>query len=202
MGAMRQAGWLAVLAAVVAVPALVRGKAEEAPAQKVQLPCKVYTDCEDPGEAPFVASGWMGKVDSIEYNDCCRERPRSGRSCIQVAFTDTKGWGGIVWQNPANNWGDSEGGVDLTGARQLSFWARGEKGGEIVDFKMGIINRGKPYWDTAKGALEKVRLSREWKQYTIPLASKDLSRIVTGFVFSTAGRKDPVVFYLDDIIYE
>ena len=47
-----------------------------------------------------------------------------------------------------------------------------------------------------------VILTKEWKQYTIPLDGKDLSRIKTGFWFvsgPTAGA--PTTFYLDDIVF-
>lgn len=169
---------------------------------KVTLPCKVYGNCEDEGDMPFIASGWMGSTDAIEYDDCWKENPHAGESCIKISFTDPKGWGGIAWQNPANNWGDDEGGVDLTGAKQLSFWARGDKGDEMVEFKMGIIGKNKPVWDTGKASLGKVKLDPTWKQFILPLAGKDLTRVVTGFVWVTQGRKDPVTFYLDDIVYE
>ena len=172
------------------------------PGTKCQLPCKLYSNCEDEGEPAFIASGWMGSTDAIEYDDCWKENPHSGASCIKVTFTDPKGWGGIVWQSPANNWGDEEGGIDLTGAKQLSFWARGDKGGEMAEFKMGVIGKNKPYWDTAKATLGQVKLGKDWKQYIIPLAGRDLSRVMSGFVFVVKGRPEPVVFYIDDIVYE
>lgn len=172
------------------------------PGLKVKLPLVVYRNCEDEGEQYFIPSGWMGSYDSIEFDDCWKENPRSGESCIKISFSDPRGWGGIAWQNPANNWGDDEGGIDLTGAKKLTFWARGDKGGEMVEFKMGIIPRNKPYFDTGKGSLGRVKLEKEWKKFEIPLEGKDLSRIMTGFVLSLKGRTEPVVFYLDDIIYE
>ncbi len=175
---------------------------EKAPATKATLPCKIYGNADDEGEGLFVASGWMGSTDAIELDDSWKEKTHTGSSCIRVSFSDPKGWGGVAWQNPANNWGDDEGGVDLTGAKQLSFWARGEKGGEVVDFKLGMIQKNKPYWDTAKVSLEKVKLTAEWKQYVIPLTGKDLSRIVTGFAFAVKGKHDPVTFYLDDMVIE
>jgi hypothetical protein len=48
-------------------------------------------------------------------------------------------WGGVVWQHPANDWGDANGGFNLTGAKKLTFWARGEKGGEKVSFEFGLL---------------------------------------------------------------
>ncbi len=188
-------------AAVPAAPAVV-GAAPIQPGVKVKIPHVVYGNCEDEGEQMFIPSGWMGSYDAIEFDDCWKENPRSGESCIKVVFSDPRGWGGIAWQNPANNWGDEEGGVDLTGAKKLTFWARGDKGGEMVEFKMGIIPRNKPYFDTGKGSVGRVKLEKEWKKFEIPLEGKDLSRIMTGFVFSVKGRSEPVVFYLDDIIYE
>lgn len=187
-----------VAEAAVAAPAA----AAVQPGMKVTLPCKVYGNCEDEGESVFIASGWMGSTDAIEYDDCWKENPHAGESCIKCVFSDPKGWGGIVWQNPANNWGDDEGGIDLTGARQLSFWARGEKGDEMVEFKIGLIAKNKPFWDTGKASLGKIKLTKEWKQYIIPLDGKDMSRIMTGFSWTAKGRAEPVVFYLDDIVYE
>jgi len=170
--------------------------------EKVAIPCVIYADVDTEGETPFIPSGYMGATEAIEMDDAWKENPQSGSSCIKASFSDPKGWGGVVWQNPANNWGDDEGGVDLTGAKQLSFWARGENGGEMVEFKMGLVAKNKPFYDTAKGGLGKVKLTKEWKQYIIPLTGKDLSRIVTGFCWVTAGKKEPVVFYLDNIVYE
>jgi hypothetical protein len=47
------------------------------------------------------------------------------------------GWAGAFWQYPANNWG-SHGGYPIPpGATKVSFWARGEGGGELVLFLTG-----------------------------------------------------------------
>jgi len=194
---------LPVLAQETAAPAAAAPAAPVGPVgEKVSLPHTVYGNCEDEGSQMFIPAGWMGSTDAIEFDDCWRENVHSGESCIKVTFTDPRGWGGIVWQNPANNWGDEEGGVDLSGAKQLSFWARGDKGGEMVEFKMGIIPRNKPFYDTGKASLGRVKLDSAWKQFVIPLEGKNLNRIVTGFVFAVKGKSDPVVFYIDDIVYE
>lgn len=177
-------------------------KGKLGPGIKEKIPCKIYTNCEDKTLSPFAPSGWMGNNEALEYDECCKQTPHSAPSCIRAMYSAPKGWAGIVWQHPANNWGEEEGGIDLTGARQLSFWAKGEKGGEKVSFKIGVIGRKAAYWDSGSASLENVRLTREWKQYVIPLKGKNLSRIITGFSFSTEGRSDPVVFFLDDIVYE
>ena len=170
--------------------------------QNVMIPYTIYGNASDTGDRLFAPSGWMGNTESLSYNDACKETPHKGETCIRISFTRTDGWAGIVWQNPANNWGDDGGGVNLTGAKQLSFWARGEKGGEVVAFKMGLIKRDKPYFDTGTATLSNVALTREWKQYVLPLAGVNLSRIITGFSFSLAASKEPITFYLDDIVYE
>jgi hypothetical protein len=48
---------------------------------------------------------------------------------LKAKATQGVGWMVIYWQQPPNNLGDRKGGYDLTGAKQLSFWARGEVGG-------------------------------------------------------------------------
>ena len=177
-----------------------KGKLE--PGAKEKIPCKIYVNCEDAATSPFAPSGWRGITEALEYDECCKQVPHSAPSCIRATYSAPKGWGGIVWQHPANNWGEEEGGIDLTGARQISFWAKGEQGGEKVSFKMGVIGKKASYWDSGSAGLENVRLTKEWKQYVIPLKGKNLIRIITGFSFSAEGRRDPVTFFIDDIVYE
>ena len=167
----------------------------------VKIPYVIYADGEDE-EGLYSPSGYMGSTDAIDMNPLCHENPHSGKSCIKVTFTDPNGWGGVVWQNPPNNWGDTEGGLNLTGAKQLTFWARGEKGGEEVEFKMGVIGKDKRFYDSTKAGLMRLKLSKEWKKFTIGVMGRDLTRIMTPFVFSVAGQSGPVVFYIDDIVYE
>lgn len=151
---------------------------------------------------PFAWSGWMGEIAAIGLDEKCTVQPHSGATCMKVEFNSRTGFGGIAGQNPPNDWGDVPGGVDLTGATQLTFWARGEKGGELVSFKMGILGSEKKYPDSCHAETPEIRLTRDWKKYTIDLTGKDLSRIKTGFVWAVAGHGEPVTFYLDDIAYE
>ncbi len=174
------------------------------PAPKVKLPFYVYSDLgtEKPGY-DFAPSGWMGNnLDALEVDSCHTENTRHGPCCMKIVFSDANSWAGIVWQNPAGNWGDEDGGLDLTGAKKLTFWARGERGNEMVEFKMGVIGPNKKFHDSGRAGLGRVRLDKNWKQFTIPLDGVNLSRIVSGFCFSVKGRSDAIIFYLDDIIYE
>lgn len=173
------------------------------PAPKVKLPFYVYSDLGSEKQGyDFAPSGWMGNTDALEVDPCFPDNTHHGPCCMKIVFSDANSWAGIVWQNPAENWGDDEGGLDLSGAKKLTFWARGERGNEMVEFKMGVIGASKKFHDSGRASLGRVRLDKTWKQYTIPLEGVNLSRIVSGFVFSVKGRSDAVIFYLDDILYE
>jgi outer membrane protein OmpA-like peptidoglycan-associated protein len=127
--------------------------------------------------------------------------------CVRVYYKSDgpKGWAGIYWQDPANNWGDVPGkaGYDLHGAVKLSFWARGENGGERVhEFRVGGIVGQYPDSDVA--SLSNVRLTRNWKKFSIDLRKKDLRHIIGGFGFIVLKAENPggMTVYLDDIVYE
>ena len=181
------AGLLLIAAAAHAAP----------PAKKAVLPLTIYS--EGGGPAPYVPSGYMGNTGAIKMNDQCTVSPHSGKTCLQVSYSAKNQWGGVAWQNPANNWGAKPGGLNLTGAKTLSFWARGAKGGEAVTFVYGLAG-SKPNGDTSTGKTE-VHLTKAWKKYTIPLAGKNLTHIITGFAWTLAGAGSPETFYLDDIRY-
>ena len=106
-----------------------------------------------------------------------------------------------MWQSPENDWGDLPGGLNLTGAKRMSFWARGSAGGESITFGVGLIGRDKPHFDTAKKEI-KVELTKEWKQYEIDLSDADCGRIKSGFFWSLAGQGRALKFYLDDLKFE
>ena len=90
----------------------------------------------------------------------------------------------------------------MTGATRLTFWARGEAGGEVVSFKLGIIGSDKKYPDSDHAELPYVVLPKDWKQFSIDLTGKNLTCIKTGFVWVLQANGKPATFYLDDIQYE
>ena len=155
----------------------------------------------------YTPSGWMGDYGDIKVEAGCKENPHSGATCIKITYSAEQkqgaGWAGVYWQNPANNWGTQPGGYDLKGAKKLVFWARGEKGGEkIAEFKIGGITG--EYADSDTANITDVKLTPEWKEYTIDLTGKDLSYISGGFcwVANAASNPNGFTFYLDDIYYE
>ncbi len=169
-------------------------------------PFQVYTDAKAP-DNHFDPSGWMGDYSDIGLSEESFTSPHSGSTCIKVTYKAKKaqgvGWAGVYWQNPSNNWGTKSGGYDLTGAKKVTFWARGEKGGERVEeFKIGGITG--EYGDSDVVGIGPVSLTTEWRQFVIDLDGKDLSSISGGFCWVINADTNPqgAVFYLDDIKYE
>lgn len=187
------------------VPAAVSEK-EVSQVKEAVKSFKVYTDRQT-SDNHYAPSGWMGDVADIKINDQSTDNPHSGTTAIQFTYSAKKsqgqGWAGVYWQNPANNWGSKKGGFDLTGMTKLSFWARGQKGGEIIQkVKVGGIKGVYP--DTAEVESGPIELTDSWQEYTINLVDKDLSYISGGFswVATADQNSEGAVFFLDDIKFE
>ncbi len=158
----------------------------------------------------FIPSGWMpaSAARDLKLDTNWKNYPFSGETCMRIEYKNNSGtrWAGIYWQQPANNWGTvPEAGFDLQGAIKLTFWARGDKGDEVIqEFKAGGISSGE-HIDSDSVSIGPIQLSKEWKQYEIDLRGKDLSYIIGGFCWATnIDVNDPegIVFYLDEIKYE
>ena len=162
----------------------------------------------------FFPSGWMGDGESKDtkslqlntgFTNCSRSDNADG-ICIKIRYQPDsrgKGWAGIYWQYPDGNWG-KEPGRKIAGAKRVVFWARGEKGDEVVEFKAGgIHDRQMKYQDTFEAA-KRIKLGKEWVSYEIPLSGKDLSNVIGAFAWSASKDANPdgVTVYIDDIRYE
>jgi len=178
-------------AATANVPILVKGKA------RTPMPFLVYEDGFE--DMPWAPSGWMGSYEELTLDGDHADNPHSGDACIKMRYQGKFGWVGVAWQHPANNWGDSDGGFDLTGATALEFWARGEWGDERISAGVGLIGKNKPYPDSGLATLGDIVLEKAWKKYVIPLDDIDLSSIKTGFSISLKGQQRSVTVYLDSI---
>lgn len=156
----------------------------------------------------YVPSGFMPDGECLTLDDAWGQDCHSGKTCIKVNYDvacsrESQKWAGIYWLNPANNWGRRKGGFNLTGAQKLTFWAKGEKGGEqIQEFTVGGISGNYP--DSDMAVLGPVILSNEWREYVVDLRGKDLSYISGGFAWSTSEEvnAESCVFYLDEIRFE
>ncbi len=172
----------------------------------------------------YVPSGWMGDYGDLKMNQgwpknasskdpkkaAKAEEAKPGEdTCIQVRYTAERkqgaGWAGIYWQHPANNWGDKRGGFDLAAYSKLTFMAKGEQGGEVVDkFFIGGITGQTEEGDSDEASLSPVTLTKDWKKYEIPLKGLDMSHIIGGFGFAANADANPNGFiaYIDDIRLE
>lgn len=175
---------------------------------KVTAPLIVYSDAGSHVNS-FQPSGWMGDMERIDLDRACEINPYSGRTCIRITYKPgrffSQGWSGIYWQYPLNNWGDYPG-YELSKVSKLTFWARGEKGNEMAEFKVGGIRIWqKPHCDSfGPVSTSIVELSSQWKKFTIDLRDCDTSNVIGGFCFATnrLQNMNGCIIYLDDIQFE
>jgi outer membrane protein OmpA-like peptidoglycan-associated protein len=195
---------------------LTKGQVVPVLAKKATLPLIVYGD--DIGQVgTFVPSGYMGDAAGLEVksveDSVTLKSGAPGVHSLRVSYLSTdqlrrksnrEGWAGVYWQTPANNWAKVKGaGYDLSAAEKITFWVRGEKGGEVItEVKVGGLMG--PYPDTDVSSVGPLRLTKEWKQFEIPLKGKDLKHISGGFAFTVRRSANPhgAVFFIDEIMYE
>lgn len=180
--------------------------------EKIEFPFYVYSDYGLSKRLHFKPSGRMGDTLAMRMWGNCRQEPYAGQSCIKIVYdiyNSTAGpndllhkWAGIFWNNPPNNWGIFPNqGYDLRKSKRLVFFAKGDKGGEKVEFFMGGIS-GR-YGDSGQSERKEFELTREWKRYEIPLSNVNLKYIIGGFGLSVSGdtNQEGAIFYLDEIYY-
>jgi len=174
------------------------GARVQAGALPLKAPCCV--------DGNFYPSGFMGDGNegakyiqlNPQWKDNCHTTP-----CVRVSYVPgPRGWAGVYWQYPDGNWG-KEPGRELKGAKKLEFWAKGEKGGELVSFKVGGVNQEK-YKDSLENLLGPVELSTEWKRFEIDLSDADTSSVIGAFAWTASKDGNPrgLTFYLDDICFK
>ena len=168
----------------------------------------VYQDKNSPNH--YVPSGYMPTGECIKMEDAWVQDCHEGKTCIKATYdigcsSKSRQWAGVYWLHPADNWGDKKGGYNLTGAKKLVFWAKGEKGSEqIAEFKIGGVGVSREYPDSDSASIGPVILSQQWREYSIDLRSKDLTYISGGFAWVANVDNNPnsCIFFLDDIHFE
>lgn len=192
---------------------------------------EVYSDSHAAGNH-FVARGRMPSSADDSWvpamQECCPKDPADlhdiGINSIECTFLSTQAkspyWGGWYFMNgvltgedvfPQPNWGEiCNAGVDLSGATELEFWAKGAQGGEQVEFfcfgvgwdpDTGKPAPGIPCPESSKKISLWVKLSKQWQRCKITLSGKDLSYVLGGFGWVSSKDKNAsdVKFYLDGI---
>ncbi len=144
---------------------------------------------------------------------------KTGADCIKLTYKNGAGWGGILWWPPScgesgtpDVWvrvqlGEKPCAINVLRAgdvrpplKRLTLWAKGSKGGEVVEFMVG----GNDVWPRP-GRKWKVTLTPDWEQYKFDLGGGiDWSRVTVpfGWVATDVNNPDGAVFYLDDIQFE
>jgi hypothetical protein len=115
-------------------------------------------------------------------------------------------WAGVFIQYPSDpiDWRRGPNvGLNLTGAREIIFYAKGEKGGEIITWGYGY---DKPNYKGLTDSSYERRietLTDNWTRYQIDLNGKDLSYISGLFLFymDRANNPNGATFYMDNITY-
>ena len=160
----------------------------------------IYTDFGSGGNhgAP---SGWMGYIDILKVDPKWDSYCYNGLTCFKNIWeTNAPRWVGIRWLQPENNWGDvPNAGYDLTGATKVTFYGKGEVGGEPVEFLAGGVPGDHPDSIQPAATTGTIHLTKDWQKYTIDLSEKDLSNVISPFGWTVAN--DPI-FYIDDVTYD
>jgi hypothetical protein len=180
------------------------------------LPACGVTPAEPPPEpirVPFVVSDYYspdgffgdgeiaGKVNLTK--SCPTRAPGAAGDCYTIEYRpDIKGYAGIFWQHPHNNWGDRPGHRVGPGATRVTFQARGP-GGQIVTAGGGQMD-SKPFGDSFKLEEVTVSLSDTWTPHEVPFRGMNYAGpngVIGAFLIVVkAGAEDqPITFFLDDI---
>lgn len=157
-------------------------------------------------------TGWMGDGKGrgryLKFDTEYTFRAHTPPTCTRIEYSPgPTGWAGQYWLNSDGNWGRQPG-ADLSRYTSVVFWARGEQGGERIEFKAGAIDatqlEGVRYKDSFAASLGRLALVEEWRQYRIDLRGMDLSSVIGAFawVATVEDNPDGLVFYLDGLHYE
>jgi hypothetical protein len=157
----------------------------------------VYSDTSvNYSDIAYMGSDNGGNDGSITIDPQWTDNPHSGAFCTKVIYapTNTFHWAGALYLSGAQNFPPNlpVTGVDVSRAKQLSFWARG-------------TGSTKFYIEDDKGNQAElvVTLTADWQQYTIDVPDV-WQTVCVGFAF--VSNSDDVgggvgEFYLDDIMY-
>lgn len=174
----------------------------------------VYKDANDPenhGAWGNVMPARAAETDSVSIRTAIEHGFDGKGTAVQIKFVnlnDPPNWVGMVVSVQADYWGDTNlPGLDLTKAKKLVFYAKGEQGGEQIQVKAAIVG-DKPFGDSADfpiSSKEWITLDKGWKKYEIPVDGSQLKRVITPFVLianKAHNLEGKLTFYVDEIYYE
>ena len=149
----------------------------------------------------YAPSGFMGDGETpggitLVDNACEGDRAGDGLGfCREFTWTKgTVGWGGVYWQYPDGNWGTAPGLPVPAGATEVTFYAWGATGEEVVNFLVGIGDVDGFAAETGPTAL-----TSEPTEYRISLEGRTIGAEVVGGVGWVANTGDGATFTVDNI---
>lgn len=165
-------------------------------------------------EQNFAPNGWMCNASDLTMDTQCKDAPYSGPTCTRISYSartrtacQTDGWvgAGVYWFCFGCNWGEEKPDpvkYDFSCANSLIFMAKGARGGEQVEFKVGgVVGKFRDSLYPAKST-GVITLSNMWQQYRITFQEgDDLTSMISGFCWVTNRDWNPngCTIYLDDI---
>jgi len=191
----------------------------------------VYRNGTTHPKMPFTPYGWMSDatnlsqiiqtdVESRDHPNTIIKPPTPERDfCIRLKIT----WGEATWASvgfisgpdkPAW-WGETNTGRHYNfGAlpkKKLVFYARGDKGSEVIKAQVGALG-DKPFGDSLAKPIvsEELKLTLDWTRFELDLkgaSNADLASICNGFGIlvereSQSGSPLETQFYIDDVYLE
>jgi hypothetical protein len=170
-------------------------------------------------DALAIPAGWMsGGGDPLRFISLSASQTgcHEGPGCTRITYRPGGQWGGIHWwPQGCGESGTDEAwrrvragtcainllqGSNLKEVRRLTFWVRGEHGGEGVEFKIGAADiEPKP-----GRSLGNVTLKNTWEQKEIDLKDMNLNNAISLFAWIATDASNPqgATFYLDGIQIE
>ncbi len=125
-------------------------------------------------------------------------------TCYKISWQPERvDWIGLYWLHPdadgtGGKWPQpGQPGCNFSGATTVTFWARGENGGEVIEFESA-------FYANQRVESGPITLTQEWKEYTMDIRNADLTNVVGAFawyIFKTSNSSQ-IIFYLDDIRYQ
>lgn len=155
--------------------------------------------------ATFPVTESIGAKRKVHLEKVAAQEAHSGPEGWKLQFEKTSDFGGVCWKNRAGNEGEFPGN-DLSGGkyRRIAFWAKGQNGGEIAEFRAGGLGHIKTrHRDTFDVTAGKIKLGKDWSEYAIYVTDADLSSVMTPFcvLFHAEDNTNGAIIYLDDIEY-
>jgi hypothetical protein len=171
----------------------------EPPSEPLALPLVVSDHYSPDG---FFGDGeTRGRVNLLR--SCPSRAPGAQGDCYTITYLPgIKGYAGIFWQHPHNNWGDRAGHHVAPGATRITFAARGPAG-QTISAGAGQMD-SKPRFDRFRLEDLSVALGDQWTTHALPLGDASYEGpdgVIGAFLISikAGDRLEAITFFLDDI---